>query len=90
MGGRQVLVATRGAAMDAGLLEAAVAEAAALVSDTDLTVTALSLQLAAAVLQHQPKAGPSVAVKVGKCYTIQHEVKHTLCMTMGKTEIVTA
>ncbi len=61
---RQVVVAAHGRAIEAGLLEATVAEAAALVADSDLTVTALSLQLVTAVLRRQPKAGPAVASQV--------------------------
>ncbi len=59
----QALVESRGEALDAGGVNAAVSEAAELVSDSDLTVTAQTLQLATAVLRHQPAAGATVAQK---------------------------
>ena len=60
----QALVESRSDALDAAAVNAAVSEAAELVSDSDLTVTAQTLQLATAVLRHQPAAGPTVAEKV--------------------------
>ena len=59
----QALLELRGEALDAGAVDAAVSEAAELVSDSDLTVTAQTLQLATAVLRHQPAAGATVAKK---------------------------
>ena len=60
----QALVESRGEALDpGGGVNTAVGEAAELVSDSDLTVTAQTLQLATAVLRHQPAAGATVAQK---------------------------
>ena len=59
----QALVESRAEALDTGAVNAAVSEAAELVSDSDLTVTAQTLQLATAVLRHQPAAGATVAQK---------------------------
>ncbi len=59
---------SRGEALDAGGVNAAVSEAAELVSDSDLTVTAQTLQLATAVLRHQPAAGATVAQKARSAF----------------------
>jgi hypothetical protein len=60
----QVVVSSYGGDIDPAALQATVHEVALLISDTDLTVTALSLRLAESVLQHQPAAGPEVAKQV--------------------------
>lgn len=54
----------RGGKLDAGALGGAVAEAADLISDGDLAISAAALQLATAVLQRQPASAPAVAQKV--------------------------
>lgn len=53
--------------LDAAALTGAIAEAAELVSDGDLAITALTLQFATAVLRHQPGAAATVTGKV-RCY----------------------
>jgi hypothetical protein len=63
----QVVVARYGGEIDPAALAATVHEVALLISDTDLTVTALSLRLAEQVLQQQPAAGPEVAKQVLLC-----------------------
>ena len=50
--------------LDAAALKGAIAEAAELVSDGDLAITALTLQFATAVLRHQPGAAATVSEKV--------------------------
>jgi hypothetical protein len=60
----QVVVASYGSEIDPAALQTTVHEVAQLISDTDLTVTALSLRLAEKILLHQPAAGPEVAKQV--------------------------
>lgn len=65
-------MASYGGDIDPAALRATVAEAAPLISDTDLTVTALSLRLAEKILQRQPAAGPDVAKQVLGLLLIYH------------------
>lgn len=60
----QVVVASHGGDIDAAALQTTVHEVAPLITDTDLTVTALSLRLAEKILEQQPAAGPEVAKQV--------------------------
>lgn len=60
----QALVVSHGADIEKASLQGTVAEAAPLITDTDLTVTALSLRLAESILKHQPAAAPEVVQQV--------------------------
>lgn len=59
----QIQVDSHGSRMEAALVEALIAESAALVTDSDLTATTLTLDLSTTVLMRQPKAGPVVAAR---------------------------
>ena len=53
-----------GSRVEAGVLQAAVEEAAALVNDSDLQVTALSLGFATTALREQPGCVDTICAKV--------------------------
>ena len=61
----QALVSHHGKQVDAESLKAAMTEAVPLITDADLIVTALSLQLAESILKHQPAAAAAVSNEVG-------------------------